>query len=74
MKIPVDELRARLGELPRDRDIAAYCQVGKRGYLATRILLQSGYAASNIGGGFNTYKLFHSNESCQLEQDVESYE
>ena len=34
----VDELRARLAELPRDRTIAVYCQVGQRGYLATRIL------------------------------------
>ena len=42
VNIPVDELRSRLGELPRDREIAAYCQVGQRGYLATRILRQAG--------------------------------
>ena len=58
VNIPVDELRARLGELPRDRKIAAYCQVGQRGYLATRILLQAGFAAANVGGGYKTYKLF----------------
>jgi rhodanese-related sulfurtransferase len=58
MNIPVDELRSRLGELPRDRKIAAYCQVGQRGYLATRILLQAGFSAVNIGGGYKTYKLF----------------
>ena len=57
---PVDELRSRLGELPRDRKIAAYCQVGQRGYLATRILQQKGYSASNIGGGYKTFKLFQS--------------
>lgn len=56
--LPVDELRSRLSELPRDRKIAVYCQVGQRGYLATRILLQSGFAAANIGGGYLTYKLF----------------
>ena len=59
VNIPVDDLRSRLGELPRDRKIAAYCQVGQRGYLATRILLQAGFSASNIGGGYKTYKLFH---------------
>ena len=59
VNIPVDDLRSRLDELPRDRKIAAYCQVGQRGYLATRILLQSGYAAVNVGGGYKTYKLFH---------------
>jgi len=55
--IPVDELRARLGELPRDGRILAYCQVGQRGYLATRILLQAGFAAANLGGGYTTYRL-----------------
>ncbi|MDB5388149.1 MAG: CoA-disulfide reductase, partial [Planctomycetaceae bacterium] len=58
VNIPVDDLRARLNELPRDRQIAAYCQVGQRGYLATRILLQEGYSVANIGGGYKTYKLF----------------
>lgn len=58
VNIPVDDLRSRLGELPRDREIAAYCQVGQRGYLATRVLRQTGLSASNIGGGYKTYKLF----------------
>ena len=58
VSIPVDELRDRLGDLPRDRGIAVYCQVGQRGYLATRILLQAGLTAMNIGGGFKTYQLF----------------
>jgi NADPH-dependent 2,4-dienoyl-CoA reductase/sulfur reductase-like enzyme/rhodanese-related sulfurtransferase len=59
INIPVDELRARLNELPRDREIVVYCQVGQRGYLATRILNQSGFSAANIGGGYKTFKLFH---------------
>ncbi len=58
INIPVDDLRSRLGELPRDRQIAPYCQVGQRGYLATRILLQSGISAVNVGGGYKTYQLF----------------
>ena len=57
--ISVDDLRARYDELPHDRMIAAYCQVGQRGYLATRILLQAGYSAVNIGGGYKTHNLFH---------------
>jgi len=60
VNIPVDDLRSRLGELPREQKIAAYCQVGQRGYLATRILLQSGFTAVNLGGGYKTYQLFHS--------------
>ena len=58
VNIPVDELRSRLSELPRDQPIVVYCQVGQRGYLATRILLQTGFQAVNIGGGYKTFKLF----------------
>jgi rhodanese-related sulfurtransferase len=36
-----------------------YCQVGKRGYLATRILAQAGFEVANLGGGYQTYKLFY---------------
>jgi NADPH-dependent 2,4-dienoyl-CoA reductase/sulfur reductase-like enzyme/rhodanese-related sulfurtransferase len=59
VNIAVDDLRSRLGELPRDQEIAVYCQVGQRGYLATRILRQAGFPASNVGGGYKTYRLFH---------------
>ncbi|MGE3808539.1 MAG: rhodanese-like domain-containing protein, partial [Gemmataceae bacterium] len=59
VNIPVDCLRSRLGELPRAGNIAAYCQVGQRGYLATRLLLQQGFRAVNIGGGYKTYKLYN---------------
>ena len=58
VNIPVDELRSRLSELPRDQPIVVYCQVGQRGYLATRILLQTGFQAVNNGGGYKTFKLF----------------
>lgn len=57
VNIPIDELRSRAPELPRGKPIVAYCQVGQRGYLATRILRQSGREAFNIGGGYKTYQL-----------------
>lgn len=59
VNIPVDELRARLGEIPTDRMVAAYCQVGQRGYLASRLLNQSGFNAVNVAGGYKAYRLFH---------------
>ena len=58
VNLPVDELRDRLGELPRGRRIVAYCQVGQRGYLAVRILLQNGFDAANLAGGYKSWKLF----------------
>jgi NADPH-dependent 2,4-dienoyl-CoA reductase/sulfur reductase-like enzyme/rhodanese-related sulfurtransferase len=60
VNIPVDNLRSRLAEVPKRRPIVTYCQVGQRGYLATRILLHAGRLASNLGGGYKTYQLFHS--------------
>lgn len=57
INIPVDDLRGRLNEMPSDRQIAVYCQVGQRGYLATRILRQRGYNAVNVSGGYKTYQL-----------------
>ena len=55
VNVPIDELRDRLGELDRTKPIIAYCQVGQRGYLATRILMQAGYDAANLSGGYTTY-------------------
>ena len=51
VNIPLPELRARLGELPRDREILVFCRSGQRAYYATRILLQNGFKARNLSGG-----------------------
>jgi NADPH-dependent 2,4-dienoyl-CoA reductase/sulfur reductase-like enzyme/rhodanese-related sulfurtransferase len=59
VNIPLDELRARLSEVPADRPAVVYCQVGMRGYLATRILLQHGRTVHNIGGGYRTWLLYN---------------
>jgi rhodanese-related sulfurtransferase len=59
VNMPLDELRERLRELPAGREVVAYCQVGQRGYLATRVLLQAGIRAANLAGGYTTYRLFH---------------
>jgi NADPH-dependent 2,4-dienoyl-CoA reductase/sulfur reductase-like enzyme/rhodanese-related sulfurtransferase len=56
--IPIDDLRSRLAEVPKGREIVAYCQVGQRGYLATRVLLQHGYRVRNLSGGYKTYLLW----------------
>jgi NADPH-dependent 2,4-dienoyl-CoA reductase/sulfur reductase-like enzyme/rhodanese-related sulfurtransferase len=51
LNIPLPQLRARLGELPRDREIHVICRSAQRAYYATRILLQNGFKARNISGG-----------------------
>jgi rhodanese-related sulfurtransferase len=51
VNIPLNELRARLDELPRDREIHAFCRPGQRAYYATRALLQNGFKVRNLAGG-----------------------
>ena len=57
INLPVDELRARIAEVPQDREIRVFCQVGLRGYVACRILAQKGYRCRNLSGGYKRYQL-----------------
>jgi NADPH-dependent 2,4-dienoyl-CoA reductase/sulfur reductase-like enzyme/rhodanese-related sulfurtransferase/TusA-related sulfurtransferase len=58
VNIPIEELRNRLSEIPKGKSIIAYCEVGYRSYLATRILLQNGYDdAYDLTGGFKTFEM-----------------
>ena len=51
VNIPLPELRARLDELPHDREIHVICRSGQRAYYATRVLQQNGFEARTISGG-----------------------
>jgi rhodanese-related sulfurtransferase len=51
VNIPMGQLRARLGELPRDREIHVLCRSGQRAYYAMRMLLQNGFKARTVSGG-----------------------
>ena len=55
LNIPLGELRQRLNEIPHSKRVVVYCQVGQRGYFATRILKQNGFDAVNLSGGYKTY-------------------
>lgn len=55
VNIPLSELRDRLEELPKEKTIHTYCQVGLRGYIAARILKQNGFLVKNLDGGYKTY-------------------
>ena len=51
VNIPLPQLRDRLGELPRDREIHVICRSAQRAYYATRILVQNGFMTRNVSGG-----------------------
>ena len=53
INIELDSLRSRLAEVPADSVV--FCQVGLRGYLASRILKQHGIRVRNLDGGWRTW-------------------
>ena len=56
VNIPLDDLRERMQELPKEKEIIVFCAVGLRGYLAQRILRGHGYTAvRNLIGGYKTF-------------------
>lgn len=57
LHIPLDELRGRLDELPRDKELLVSCQVGLRGHVACRLLSQHGFKVKNLSGGFKTWQM-----------------
>ena len=67
VNVPLDELRGRLGEIPKDRPIYVHCHSGLRSYLACRILTGNGYDCYNLAGGFRLY------ESVINERTVPEY-
>lgn len=56
INIPLGQLRDRLDEIPKDKELYATCQVGLRGYVACRLLEQHGFKCKNIDGGVKTYQ------------------
>lgn len=56
--IPLDEIRQRISEIPKNKKIIVFCGVGLRGYVAARILSQNGFnEVYNLSGGYKTYEL-----------------
>ncbi|KRQ87963.1 Coenzyme A disulfide reductase [Caloramator mitchellensis] len=56
INIPVDEIRNRMNEIPKNKKIVVYCKVGLRGYIAYRILVQNGFDVYNLSGGYDIYQ------------------
>lgn len=58
INIPIDELRERIDEIPKNKDIIIFCQIGLRGYLAQNILNKHGFKnTKNLSGGYKTYSI-----------------
>ena len=57
INIPLPELRDRLNELPKDKELLVFCQVGLRGHVAYCMLVQHGFKVRNLSGGYKTYQM-----------------
>ncbi|HDL08397.1 MAG TPA: hypothetical protein ENG35_06630, partial [Desulfobacteraceae bacterium] len=75
VNIPVNQLRKKLDELPKDKTINIYCAVGIRSYIASRILRQKGFDAKSLSGGYSSYfartseKLLEGKSAQQLRDE-----
>ena len=75
VNMPVDEIRERINELPKDKTISLSCAVGVRSYIASRILQQKGFDAKSLSGGYSTYlactaeRLFEAQTAEQLKEE-----
>jgi NADPH-dependent 2,4-dienoyl-CoA reductase/sulfur reductase-like enzyme/rhodanese-related sulfurtransferase len=59
VNLPLNQLRDRLGELPREREIWVHCGVGQRSYYALRLLKQHGFNVRNLPGGYQTFRAWY---------------
>jgi len=54
--IPLDQLAARVNELPKDQPIVVICRSGNRSQSGRDILLQAGFDATSVNGGLNEWR------------------
>ena len=66
--LPLDELRDRLEEVPREKPVYVMCQSGLRSYLACRILTQNGFSCYNFSGGYRLYETVHLDQLAAKEE------
>jgi rhodanese-related sulfurtransferase len=66
VNIPLGQLRKRMDDLPRDREIWVNCGVGQRAYYACRLLSQHGFCVRNLSGGYQTYRDLYTEDRGQI--------
>jgi NADPH-dependent 2,4-dienoyl-CoA reductase/sulfur reductase-like enzyme/peroxiredoxin family protein/TusA-related sulfurtransferase/rhodanese-related sulfurtransferase len=72
VNIPLGQLRKRVNELPKDKEIVVFCKVGARGYLGELILRSNGFNVKNLSGGYEIWKLFNpADNNCEVKLGIE---
>lgn len=71
---PLDELRDRWNDLPREKELLVFCHVGLRGYVASRLLVQHGFRVRNLSGGYKRYQMWKGEVPVLLAAEGERQE
>ena len=66
LDIPMNEVPARLSELPKERDIVVMCHAGGRSLNVARYLEQRGYRVLNLAGGIHAW-------ACEVDPALRTY-
>ncbi|MGL4589057.1 MAG: FAD-dependent oxidoreductase [Mycoplasmatales bacterium] len=69
--IPMSELRSRLDELDRSKKVYVHCKSGQRSYNMTKMLIQNGFEAVNVAGGFDFIEMYDQDQ-CALNKEYKS--
>lgn len=57
LNFPLETIRERINELPKDKKLAIFCKTGVRSYIAQRILRQNGFDVTNLSGGYDLWRI-----------------
>lgn len=68
LHIPVDELRQRIDEIFKNKELYVHCQSGLRSYVACRILQQHGFTCKNVAGGYVLYENITTDRMIEKER------
>ena len=68
INVPVGELRLRLEELPREKELLLICESALRSYVAARFLGQKGYRVRHLAGGYRLYSTWKEDQRILFEE------
>ena len=73
INIPIEELRNRINEVPKDKKVILICNTGYTSYVASRILAQNGYEnVYSFMGGMKLYKEIEKNNNYKVSENQSS--
>lgn len=71
INIPINTIRNRLDEIPKDKKVVLFCNTGYTSYCASTILIQNGFDnVYSLMGGIELYKELVKNKESEIVQKI----